>query len=47
MYLIIAVVKVGIKPESLSMSFVKYIKCIIYEQIKKTSIREFKNCLGL
>ena len=38
----VVVGKVGIKPESFSMSFIKYIGCIIFESIAA----EFENHVG-
>ena len=38
-----AVVKVEFKPESVSMSFIKYINYTIFKNIEKPSVTKFKN----
>ena len=38
-----AVVKVEFKPESVSISFIKYANYAIFENIEKPSATEFKN----
>ena len=41
-----AVMKVRIKPEFVSMSFIKYTNCIIFESIEKPSVTEFEIRVG-
>lgn len=38
-----AVVKVEFKPESVSISFIKYANYAIFENIEKPCVAEFKN----